>query len=94
MTYTEIIGLGMAVILLFFAGSVYGTETARTAADEQMMTAKSYVEVKCDPCDYNIDYGDTFHHGEKGGIDEGIVELACDPCDYDADYGVTARKNK
>lgn len=90
MTYTEIIGLGTAVILLFSAGSVYGTETGRTVADEQVMTAKSYVEVKCDPCDYNIDYGDTVRPAEKEGVDEGAVKLECDPCDYNVDYGSEA----
>jgi hypothetical protein len=57
--------------------------------DEQKTIAKAYAEIKCDPCDYNIDYGDTYHPTGKGGVDEGFVKLECDPCDYNIDYGET-----
>ncbi len=84
MRYKTAIGVGMAGIMLLFTGTVQGTEMI-SSANEQ--TAKVYVEIKCDPCDYNIDYGDTYHPGEKEGVDEGAVKLECDPCDYNIDYG-------
>jgi hypothetical protein len=89
MTYTVTIGIGMVVVMLLFTGNVNGAEMGPSAVDEQIAIAKSYVEIKCDPCDYNIDYGDTYHLGEKEGVDEGVVKLECDPCDYDIDYGDT-----
>ena len=66
-----------------------GSGKAPKPTAEQKAMEKTYVEVKCDPCDYNIDYGDTYHPGEKAGIDEGTVQLKCDPCDYNIDYGET-----
>ena len=89
MTYTLSIGAGMVVIMLLFTGTVHAGEMQPFASDEQIAIAKSYVEIKCDPCDYNIDYGDTFYPAEKEkeGVDEGVVQLECDPCDYEIDYG-------
>ena len=88
MTYTLTIGIGMVIIILLFTGIVYGVAMMPSAIDEHK--AKEYVEIKCDPCDYNIDYGDTNYPTiEKGGIDEGSVKLECDPCDYNIDYGDT-----
>ena len=89
MTHTLTIGIGMMIILLLLTGSVYGVAMGPSAIDEPNVIAKEYAEVKCDPCDYNIDYGDTFHPAEKGGVDEGTVKLECDPCDYNIDYGDT-----
>jgi len=66
-----------------------GVITESSAIDEQRTIAKAYAEIKCDPCDYNIDYGDTNNLGEKSGVDEGFVKLECDPCDYNIDYGDT-----
>jgi len=74
----------MVGMMLLFTGTVYGGETGSSA---DLQTAKAYVEVKCDPCDYNIDYGDTYYPAEKEGVDEGVVKLECDPCDYNIDYG-------
>ncbi|UCH46309.1 MAG: hypothetical protein JSV11_06310 [Nitrospiraceae bacterium] len=90
MTYKVIIGVGMMVMLMLFTGSVNAVEMWPFTINEKIEVEKEYAETKCDPCDYNIDYGDTFHPGEKAGIDEGIVKLECDPCDYNADYGETS----
>jgi hypothetical protein len=81
MTYKTSIGIAMVAMLLLFTGSVFGVEMEPSAVAEQKVIAKSYVEMKCDPCDYNIDYGNTINPDEKGGVDEGIVKLECDPCD-------------
>ncbi len=81
------IGVVLLSILLLFAGTVMGTEKGPSAIDEKIAMEKIYVEMKCDPCDYNIDYGDTMYPGEKGGVDEGMAKLDCDPCDYNIDYG-------
>jgi hypothetical protein len=89
MKYKVTIGVGMMVIMLLFTGTVNGVEMGASAIDKQVSIAKSYVEIKCDPCDYNIDYGDTFYPAEKSGVDEGTVKLECDPCDYNIDYGDT-----
>ena len=94
MTYTVTIGVGILAILLLFTGTVNALEWWPFAIDKDIETAKEYVEVKCDPCDYNIDYGDTDHPAEKGGLDEGIVKLECDPCDYNIDYGETEQPMK
>ena len=48
---------------------------------------KSVVKFKCDPCDYNIDYGTKDSSTAKGKVDEGFIEIKCDPCDYNVDYG-------
>ena len=48
---------------------------------------KSVVKFKCDPCDYNIDYGSKDSPAAKGKVDEGFIEIKCDPCDYNVDYG-------
>jgi hypothetical protein len=48
---------------------------------------KSVVKFKCDPCDYNIDYGSKDSPAAKGKVDEGFIEIKCDPCDYNIDYG-------
>ena len=87
MKYTSIIGVGIVGMSLIFTGAVYGGDMGPSAIDEQKVMTKSYVEIKCDPCDYNIDYGDTYHLTDKGGVDEGTVKLECDPCDYNIDYG-------
>ena len=87
MTYTLHIGIGMVLVMLLLTASVYGVAMGPTVIEEQNIIAKQYVEAKCDPCDYNIDYGDTLHPEEKGGVDEGTVKLECDPCDYNIDYG-------
>ena len=89
MKYTSIIGVGIVGMSLIFTGVVYGGDMGPSAIDGQKVIAKSYVEIKCDPCDYNIDYGDTLLPAEKGGVDEGSVKLECDPCDYNIDYGDT-----
>jgi hypothetical protein len=81
--------IAMVAIMFLFTGIVNGVTMEQSAVDEQTATAKAYVEIKCDPCDYNIDYGDTDHLTEKGGVDEGSVKLECDPCDYNIDYGDT-----
>lgn len=81
--------MGMVAILFLFTGIVNGVTEEESAIDEQKVMAKAYVEIKCDPCDYNVDYGDTYHPAEKGGEDEGYVKLECDPCDYNIDYGET-----
>jgi hypothetical protein len=66
MKYTVTIGLiGVAAIMLLFTGTVSGVRMEPSAIDEQKAISKAYVEVKCDPCDYNIDYGDTYHPIEK-----------------------------
>jgi hypothetical protein len=88
MTYKVTIWVGMVVTMMLFTGSVNAVEMGPSAI-EQIAIEKEYVEVKCDPCDYNIDYGDTFHPAEKGGVDEGVVKLECDPCDYNIDHGNT-----
>jgi len=87
MKCTVTIGIGMVALLLLFAGTVHAVEMWPFAIDKDVEIAKDYIEVKCDPCDYNIDYGDTDHPAEKSGLDEGIVKLECDPCDYNIDYG-------
>jgi hypothetical protein len=91
MKYKVTIGVGMMVIMLLFTGTVNGVEMGPAAIDSQIAIAKSYVEIKCDPCDYNIDYGDTNYLAGKGGVDEGTVKFKCDPCDYNVDYGDTYR---
>jgi hypothetical protein len=85
---------GVAAIMFILAGSVHGEIKEPQAVDVQTTMTKSYVGIKCDPCDYNIDYGDTDHPEEMGGVDEGFVKLECDPCDYDIDYGKTGRPMK
>jgi heme/copper-type cytochrome/quinol oxidase subunit 2 len=70
-------------------GTAKEVTTGSSVIDEQKTIAKAYAEIKCDPCDYNIDYGDTYHPAKKGGVDEGFVKLECDPCDYNIDYGDT-----
>jgi len=87
MTYTVTIGVGILAILLLFTGTVNALEWWPFAIDKDIETAKEYVEVKCDPCDYNIDYGNTYYPAEKAGLDEGVVKLECDPCDYNIDHG-------
>ncbi len=91
MKYKVTIGLiGMVATMFIFAGIVNGMAMEPSELLEQKAIAKEYVEIKCDPCDYNIDYGDTNYPTiEKGGIDEGSVKLECDPCDYNIDYGET-----
>jgi hypothetical protein len=90
MKYKVTIGLiGMVAIMFLFTGIVNGAIMEPSATDEQKGIAKAYVQIKCDPCDYNIDYGDTYRPTEKGGVDEGSVKLECDPCDYNIDYGDT-----
>jgi hypothetical protein len=89
MKYLLTIGGVMLAIMLLFAGTVKGVEMGSSAIDEKIAIAKEYIEIKCDPCDYNIDYGDTNSPAEKGGVDEGIVKLECDPCDYNIDHGKT-----
>ena len=65
---TITIGLiGMAVILMLLPGIAQGIMTGPSVLDEQKTTEKTYVEVKCDPCDYNIDFGDTSAPAAKGG---------------------------
>ena len=86
--------IGVAAIMFILAGSfLVGIKEAQ-AVDKQTATTKSYVEIKCDPCDYNIDYGDTYHPDKKNGVDEGVVKLECDPCDYNIDYGETEQPMK
>ncbi len=87
MKHKVTIGAVLMALILLFTGTVYGIEMGPSAIDEQ--TAKSDIKIKCDPCDYNIDYGNTLNPSEKGGIDEGFVKLECDPCDYNIDYGDT-----
>ena len=86
--------LGIAALLFLFAGIAHGATMELTAAEEQRAAEITYVEAKCDPCDYNIDYGDTDHPAEKGGADEGYVKLECDPCDYNIDYGDTYQQHE
>lgn len=50
-------GFAMVVIMLLFMGLVRGQGIQPPAIDGQMAIAKSYVEIKSDPCDYDIDYG-------------------------------------
>ncbi|UCD35780.1 MAG: hypothetical protein JSU90_02810 [Nitrospiraceae bacterium] len=88
MKYIKAIGLIAVMAVLFsFPGTGNGVTMGPSSGDEQGAAAKTYVEVKCDPCDYNIDYGASDHRDEKGGVDEGAVKLDCDPCDYNIDYG-------
>jgi len=87
MTYMNIIGSGLVVMMLFAAGAVYGGEPAGSDGDEETAVTQSFIEVKCDPCDYNLDYGSVSQPSEESRIDEGTVKLACDPCDYNIDYG-------
>jgi len=87
MKYKVTIGIVMLVMMMLLTGAVNKTEMGPPSFDEKTAVEKSYVEIKCDPCDYNIDYGDTHHPAEKAGIDEGVAKLKCDPCDYNIDYG-------
>ena len=48
---------------------------------------KNTVKFKCDPCDYNIDYGIMNKSEGKGTVEKGYIEIECDPCDYNIDYG-------
>jgi hypothetical protein len=64
------------------------TITAKGAVEQ------SVVKFKCDPCDYNIDYGSQDSPAAKGKVDEGFIEIKCDPCDYNIDYGSQARSEK
>jgi hypothetical protein len=90
MKYKVTIGLiGMVAMVFLLMAISNGVTMEQSAVEEQKKIAKAYVEMKCDPCDYNIDYGDTNHPTEKGGMDEGSVKLECDPCDYNIDYGDT-----
>lgn len=88
MKYKVTIGIVMVVMMILLTGAVNKVEMGPPTFNEKIVISESYAEVKCDPCDYNIDYGDTYHP-EKAGIDEGIVKLKCDPCDYNIDYGET-----
>jgi Zn finger protein HypA/HybF involved in hydrogenase expression len=89
MKYKVTIGIVMVVMMMLLTGAVNKIEMGPASYDEQITMTKSYVEIKCDPCDYNIDYGDTDHLAEKAGVDEGVAKLKCDPCDYNIDYGDT-----
>ncbi len=89
MTYSKNIGVGLLVMMLLLTGTISGVELGPPAGHEQKAMVETYAEIKCDPCDYNIDYGDTYLPGEKGGVDEGTVKLKCDPCDYNLDFGDT-----
>ncbi len=82
---------GVIALIFVFAGTVHGVAMGPSALEEKERTAQSYMEVKCDPCDYNIDYGDREHPAKKGGVDEGVVLLECDPCDYNVDYGASEK---
>jgi len=88
MKYITAIGIGTALVMLF-PMIAWGGEAVRSADNEQMAAATSYVEIKCDPCDYNIDYGDIEHLGRRMGVDEGAAKLECDTCDYNIDYGTS-----
>ena len=90
MTHKLTIGvIVMMALTLLFAAIAAGVQMGPSTMDEEKIMAQAVVEMKCDPCDYNIDYGDTLHPDEKGGVDEGTVKLECDPCDYNIDYGLT-----
>jgi hypothetical protein len=94
MTHTVAIGIGTLVIItvvmmLMFTGTVNEGLKDPSTTHEYIAIAKSYVEIECDPCDYNIDYGNTYYLDEKEGVNEGSVKLECDPCDYNIDYGDT-----
>jgi hypothetical protein len=73
-----IVTMAVTVILSEY---IRGEDTAKGAAE------KSVVKFKCDPCDYNIDYGSEVSPAAKGKVDEGFIEIKCDPCDYNVDYG-------
>jgi hypothetical protein len=79
----------MIVILATLAVTVILSEYVK--ADDSIMAKgaveKSAVKFKCDPCDYNIDYGSQSSPAAKGKVDEGFIEIKCDPCDYNIDYG-------
>lgn len=79
--------LVIAAIMFLFAGTVNGERMGQTAIHEQKAIEKVYVEFKCDPCDYNIDYGDPYPPVKRVRFDEGSVKLECDPCDYNVDHG-------
>lgn len=88
MKYDKAIGLIAVVAVLFsFTATANGVTIGPSSGQEEGALAKTYVEVKCDPCDYNVDYGSIEHRAEKEGVDEGSVKLQCDPCDYNVDYG-------
>jgi hypothetical protein len=94
MTNKIIIGAVMVVIVMLLTGAVQKIEMGPPSYEEQVTIIKSFAEVKCDPCDYNIDYGHAYNLTEKGGVDEGVAKLECDPCDYNIDYGEAGKNNK
>jgi predicted nucleic-acid-binding Zn-ribbon protein len=80
-------GIGIMAIVFIFTGSVTGEILMPSEIDVQIVQEKETVQIKCDPCDYNIDYGNWDHPGEKSPVEKEFVHFECDPCDYDADYG-------
>jgi hypothetical protein len=79
--------IGMIAVVLIFPGVVTGEKMWTPAVYEQMAQEKEHVKFKCDPCDYNIDYGSEYYPTEKVPFEEGFVKFECDPCDYNVDYG-------
>ena len=67
---------------------------APNSPDAKGAVKQSVVRFKCDPCDYNIDYGSQDSPDARGIVDEGFIEIKCDPCDYNIDYGSQDRSAK
>jgi hypothetical protein len=49
--------IGIMAVVLIFTGIVTGETMWPSAVDEQRAQTQEFVKIKCDPCDYNVDYG-------------------------------------
>ena len=77
----------LMVMVLSMPENVRAEKMLLSAVDKDIAIKKGSVKFKCDPCDYNIDYGNQDSPAAKGKVDEGFIEIKCDPCDYNIDYG-------
>ncbi|KPK02193.1 MAG: hypothetical protein AMK71_03125 [Nitrospira bacterium SG8_35_4] len=89
------IGLtGMIAVVVLFMGIAAGEKVQPATVDEQIGQTKEFVTFECDPCDYNLDYGQEDDAGKEDTLREGLVKVECDPCDYNTDFGKTDAAEK